>query len=102
MRNNLSFINVYKKASIKSEVVTQLLYGDTFKRIKNGTSWIKVKNIRDRYKGFIKKKNFPSDQKSTHKVHNLYASLYLNPNSKSKIKKKLSFSSKIKVIKKKK
>ena len=35
MRSNLSFINVYKKANIKSEIVTQLLYGDAFKRLKN-------------------------------------------------------------------
>ena len=56
MRSNLSFINVYKKANIKSEIVTQLLYGDQFKKIIEKKSWIKIKNESDQYKGFVKKK----------------------------------------------
>ena len=56
MKNNLPFINVYKKKNVKSEVVTQLLYGDNFNKIRNEGSWIKIKNIIDNYKGFIKKK----------------------------------------------
>ena len=99
MRNDLPLINVYKKASVKTEVVTQILYGDTFKIIKQKGSWVKIKNDIDHYKGFIKKKKFPKNQKNTHKVCNLRASLYLKPNARSKIKKKLSFASKIKVIK---
>ena len=98
MRNNLSFINVYKKKSTKSEVVTQLLYGETFKKIKKSGSWFKIKNDSDNYKGYIKKNNFPSNQKNTHKVCNLYVNLYSSPFTKSKMKKKLSFGSKIKVI----
>ena len=59
MRNNLSFINVYKKQSIKPKLlVTQLLYGDSFKIIEKNGSWIKIKNDFDGYKGFIKKKIF--------------------------------------------
>ena len=101
MRNNLSFINVYKKANVKSEVVTQLLYGDTFKILKKKGSWFKIKNDLDFYKGFIKKKNFLSNQKGTHKVYKLCADLYHKPSLKSKIKKKLSFGSKIKITEKK-
>ena len=97
MRNNLSFINVYKKANIKSEVVTQLLYGDQFKKIKKKGSWIKIKNDLDHYKGFIKKINFQTNHKVTHKISKLYANLYSKPNVKFKIKKKLSFGSKIKI-----
>ena len=52
MRNNISVINVYKKKSVKSEIVTQLLYGDTFKRLKKFGSWIKIKNNSDNYKGY--------------------------------------------------
>ena len=44
MRNNLSFLNVYEKSSVKSKITTQLLYGDTFKKIKKSGSWIKIKN----------------------------------------------------------
>ena len=101
MISNFSVINVYKKKNIKSGVVTQLLYGDTFKKLKKTGSWIKIKNNIDNYKGYIKSKNFPPNQKNTHKVFNLYASLYSKPNTKNKLKKKLSFGSKIKVVKKK-
>jgi len=91
-------INVYKKNNIRSEVVTQILYGDTFKKIKKKGIWIKIKNDADNYKGFIKKKNFSSNQKNTHKVCNLKANLYSKPNTRNKIRKQLSFGSKIKVM----
>ena len=81
MRNNLSFINVYKKSSVKSKIVTQLLYGDTFKKIKKNGSWIKIKNDTDNYKGYIKNKNFPQNCKNTHKVFTLSSNLYSKPNS---------------------
>ena len=97
MRNNLSVLNVYKTKSVKSEVVTQLLYGDTFKKLKKTGSWLKIKNNLDNYKGYIKNKKFPLNKKNTHKISVLYANLYSRPNSRNKIKKKLSFGSKIKI-----
>ena len=102
MRNNLTFLNVYKKKTIKSEVVTQLLYGETFKKLNRSDRWIKIKNDIDNYKGYIKYKKFPPNQKNTHKIFNLKANLYSGPNNRSRLKKKLSFGSKIKVTKKKK
>jgi len=101
VKNNNTVINVYKIKSTKSEVVTQLLYGDTFKKIKKNGSWIRIKNDVDNYKGYIKKKNLTSNQKNTHKIYNLKVNLYSKPNTKSKIKKQLSFGSKIKVVEKK-
>jgi len=101
VRNNLTFINVYEKNSLKSKIVTQLLYGDTFKKIKKSRSWIKIKNDADGYKGYIRNKNFPKNCKNTHKICVLSANLYSQPNNNYKLKKKLSFCSKIKVIKKK-
>ena len=98
MRSNSPIINVYKKNNIISEVVTQILYGDTFKKIKKKGIWIKIKNDTDNYKGFIKKKKFTSNQKNTHKVYNLKANLYSKPNTKNKVRKQLSFGSKIKVM----
>ena len=99
MRNNLSVINVYQKGNVKSKLSTQLLYGESFKAIKKNRLWIKIKNDVDNYTGFIKKKDFFAKQKNTHKVCALSAKLYSKPNF--KIKKKLSFGSKIKVIKNK-
>ncbi len=101
MRSNLSFINVHKKKSTKSEVVTQILYGEIFKKIKKYGSWIKIKNKSDNYIGFIKNRNFPKENKNTHKVCNLKASLYSKPNVKYKINNKLCYSSKICVTQKK-
>ena len=101
MRSSNSAINVHKKNNIKSKVVTQLLYGDTFKKLKKKGAWVKIRNNKDNYKGFIKNKNFKSNQKNTHKICNLFAALYSKPYSKYKIKNKLSFESKIKVLKNK-
>ena len=101
MRSNSSVINVYKKNYIRSKVVTQLLYGDNFKKIEKTGSWIKIKNDTDDYKGYIKNNKFLHNQKNTHKICNIFAKLYSKPNSKNKIKKRLSFGSKIKVVEKK-
>ena len=76
MRSNLPIINVYKKKSTKSELSTQLLYGETFKILKQNKSWIKIKNDQDNYQGFIKEKNFSTNQKNTHKVCSLSAKVY--------------------------
>lgn len=96
MRNNLSIINVYIKKNIKSEVVTQLLYGETFRCIENKKNWIKIKNNTDGYVGFIKRRKFLKKEKSTHKVCNLYAILYSKPNVQTN--KKISFGSRIKAL----
>ena len=102
MRNNLPFINVYIKKNKKSEVVTQLLYGETFKKLEQKGSWLKIKNDSDNYKGYIQNKLFSLKQKNTHKICVLCSNLYSEPNNKNKIKKKLSFGSKIKVLNNKK
>ena len=101
MRSNLSFINVYKKKSLKSEVVTQILYGETFEKIKKSGSWLKIKTDLDNYRGFLREKKFPINQKNTHKIFNLTSTLYSKPNIKSKTQKKLSFGSKIRIVEKK-
>ena len=49
-------------------------------------------------KALLKKKKFTSNQKNTHKVYNLKANLYSKPNTKNKVRKQLSFGSKIKVM----
>ena len=98
MKSNSSVLNVYKKRTKKSAVVTQLLYGDSFKKLDQKGSWLKIKNESDNYKGYIKNQKFSLIYKSTHKVCVLYSNLYLSPNQKNKINKKLSFGSKIKII----
>jgi cell wall-associated NlpC family hydrolase len=99
--SKLPVLNVYKKKTKKTKVVTQLLYGDTFKQLRGKNSWIKIKNNLDNYIGYIKNAKFSKNHKNTHKVSVLYSNLYLKANNKNKIKKKLSFGSKIKVTNKK-
>ena len=62
---------------------------------------MKIKNDLDNYKGYIKSKKFLTNQKNTHKVFNLSAKIYSKPHAKCKIKMRLSFGSKIKVVEKK-
>ena len=101
MISKLSVLNVYKKKTKKSKVVTQLLYGDTFKKLGQKNSWVKIKNDLDNYIGYIKNGKFSQNHKNTHKVSVLCSNLYLKPNNKNKIRKKLSFGSKINVTSKK-
>ena len=101
MRSNYPVINIYKKKSKNSEISSQLIYGDNFKILKKFPNWIKIKNVSDNYKGYVKKKNFSNSQKNTHKVCNLFAKLYSKPSKNFIIKKKLSFGSRIKICKKK-
>ena len=83
MKNNLSFINVHENKSIKSQVVTQLLYGDTFKKVKAAGSWIKIKNDADGYIGYIKNKKFPKKSKNTHKIFSLSPNVLTEKSEKS-------------------
>jgi len=81
--SKLSVLNVYKKKTKKSKVVTQLLYGDTFKKLGQKNSWVKIKNDLDNYIGYIKNGKFSQNHKNTHKVSVLCSNLYLKPNNKN-------------------
>ena len=98
--NNFSIINLYKKPSVKSEVVTQMLYGDSFSIYKKKNRWLKIKVNEDKYKGYIKKKNYSEYLRPSHKINKLKAKIYKFSNKHVKINE-LSFGSKIKVIDKK-
>ena len=41
--NNFTVTNLYKKPSIKSEIVTQMIYGDSFSIYKKGNKWLKIR-----------------------------------------------------------
>jgi gamma-D-glutamyl-L-lysine dipeptidyl-peptidase len=98
--NNFSFINLYKKSSVKSEVVTQMIYGESFSISKKNKKWLKIKIKEDNYKGFIQNKNYSKYLKPTHKINKLKTKVYKFSNKRLKINE-LSFGSKIKVIDKK-
>jgi len=94
--NNYPIINLYKTANSKSEIVTQMIYGEGFKIINKSSRWLKIKIKEDKYTGYIKNKEFISYIKPTHKVSVLFAKIYRSPNSKNKIAK-LPYASKIKI-----
>jgi|TARA_B110000438_G_C15790694_1_gene640537 hypothetical protein len=81
--------------SAKSEVVTQMIYGDSFSIIKKSNKWLKIKIKEDSYKGYIRNRKFNIFIKPTHKVHILKAKIFKFPNKKNKINE-LPFGSKIK------
>ena len=95
--NNLPIINLYKKPSVNSEIVTQMIYGDSFLVSEKTKNWTKIKIIDDGYKGYIKRRRFCNFSKSSHKVSVLKANIYKLPNKKRKISQ-LTFNSKIKVL----
>ena len=98
--NTSSVVNLYKKPSTKSEVVTQMIYGDSFSISQRKNKWFKIKIKEDGYKGYIQCKNYSEYLKPTHKINKLKAKIYKSPNKKTKINE-LSFGSKIKLTSKK-
>ncbi len=95
--NNFSVINLYKKPSIKSEIVTQMIYGDGFSLLKKTKKWLKIKIKEDNYKGYILNKKFTRYSIPSHKVAILKAKIYKFPNNQNKIGT-LTFGSKIKAL----
>ena len=100
LTNNFSIINLYKKPSNKSEIVTQMIYGDSFLITKKTKKWLKVKINEDNYKGYVINKNFSNYLKPSHKIAILKAKIYKFPNKRFEISR-LTFGSKIKILDKK-
>ena len=65
---NKSIGNVYSKPSSKSEISSQILYGEKFKILSKNKDWIKIKTNFDNYIGFIKKSNFLKNHSPAFKV----------------------------------
>lgn len=92
-------IKIYRNNSFKSEVVSELLYGEKFKVIKKLKKWLYIKTIYDNYLGYVKNTSFYKIFKPTHKVCVLKSIIYDSPYKKSsKIKKYLPFASRIEKI----
>ena len=99
MINNRLILNVYEDSSSEKKISTQLLYGDKFKIIKRFNNALKIKTSYDNYVGYITRRKFPKNEKQTHKISVLKASLYTKPNTQSKLDKQITFCSFIKVKK---
>ena len=100
MKNNFffkkQFSNIYKKASRKSEVTSQILYGEKFKVLSKNKEWIKIKSSFDNYIGYIKNNDFVDEFFPKYKVYTLKAKIFTKLDKKNK--NFLPFGSKIEVI----
>ena len=65
---NKSIGNIYSKPSSKSEISSQILYGEKFKILSKNKDWIKIKTSFDNYIGYIKNSKFLIEHKPTFKV----------------------------------
>ena len=87
MQNNFyfkgNFSNIYKKPSKKSEVTSQIIYGEEFKILSKNKSWIKIKTLFDNYKGFIINSKYIEKFSPNYKVSSLKAKIYKKPGIKT-------------------
>ena len=87
MQNNFyfkgNFSNIYKKPSKKSEVTSQIIYGEEFKILSKNKSWIKIKTLFDNYKGFIINSKYVEKFSPNYKVSSLKAKIYKKPGIKT-------------------
>ena len=56
--NNLSVVPMRREPSDKSEMINQLLYGETFDILEKQDKWSKVKLHHDKYEGWIDNKQY--------------------------------------------
>ena len=79
MKNN--FLNkpvakIYFKPSHKSEVVSQILYGEKFKILLKRKKYIKIKTHYDNYIGYIKKGKFLENFKPSYKISKIKSRIF--------------------------
>ena len=83
MQNNFYFIsnfsNIYKNPSIRSEVTSQIIYGEKFKILSKNKNWIKIKNLFDNYKGFIRNSKYIEKFSPNYKISSLKAKIFKKP-----------------------
>ena len=104
MKNNYffkkKFSNIYRNASKKSEVTSQILYGEEFNILSKSKKWIKIKSLFDNYIGYIENKDYVAKHNPKYKIYSLKANIYNKQNK--RIKTFLPFCSQIEEINKKK
>ena len=79
---NKSIGNIYSKTSIKSEVTSQILFGEKFKILSKNKNWLKIKTNYDHYIGYIKKDKFKKTFKPSHKICKLKSKIFKKVNNK--------------------
>ena len=88
-------MNIFETPSNNSKISSQILYGEEFKILKKKKNFLKIKTIYDNYYGYIKKSKFKKKINFTHKVKVLKTKINKSDNY-------LPFLSKIEILDKKK
>ena len=83
MQNNFYFINsfsnVHKRPSQRSEVTSQIIYGEKFKILSKKKDWIKINLIFDNYVGYIKNSKYIKKFNPKYKICDLKARIFRKP-----------------------
>jgi len=79
---NSPVANINSKPSEKSEITSQILYGEKFKILSKKNGWLKIKTNFDNYVGFIKKSKFNKNFKPTNKICKLKSKIFKKINNK--------------------
>ena len=85
MKNNFfnnSLGNINLKPNSKSEVTSQILYGEKFKILSKKQNWIKIKTYYDNYIGYIRKKKYLQKFNPSKKIFKLKSRIYKRKNKK--------------------
>ena len=77
---------MYEFDSFKSNISSQILYGEKFKILKRKKEFLKVKTKYDNYVGYIKQSKFAKKFNETNKVRVLKSRIFKNPNNLKKSK----------------
>ena len=79
---NFSLGNINAKPSNNSETLSQILYGEKFKVLKNQKNWVKIKTDYDNYIGYIKKNYFYKNFKPTFKIKKTKSRIFIKKKNK--------------------
>ncbi len=74
---NFPVSNIYLKPSFKSEVTSQILYGEKFEILSKKNNWIKIKTNYDGYIGYIKKNKFYKKFEPSYKIFKLKSRVFI-------------------------
>ena len=74
--------NIYTKPNIRSEVSTQILYGEKFKILNKKKGWLKIKTYFDNYIGYIRKQKFRKNFEPQLKIFKSKSRIYIKKKNK--------------------
>ena len=91
-----NFSNIYKKPLKKSEITSQIIYGENFKILSKNKSWIKIRTLFDNYIGFVRNSKYIEKFNPNYKVSSLKARIFKKPGTRTN--GWLPFASKLSVL----